>query len=294
MSYSVVDFRQRQLVDCFLSSLSAKNLLDVANGNVSKMFDTSMFSAIKYDFNERTISESFVSIFEWMEKTYKNSYFYKYSIAKEILKDRHNKKTSVFFNEMCVGNSIADSVIINGHVSVYEIKSEFDDKRKLCGQIDSYKTISPKVWIVADEKNVGNYEDFAIENSVGLLLYENSKKKKHFVEYIEPVIDFSQLSITNMFNILRKNEYTKISQKIKGGKIVSNDFNHYSICLDICNSISSMEFYKIFKKTLKNRKIKCRERLLNDIFAPILPQSFAMNPNEKQTDNLQNWLERKL
>lgn len=84
--------------------------------------------------------------------------------ANETLIRRHlidhlqtvESKGSVFISELCIDafSRRADLVVANGHLSVYEIKSNADDVSRLAGQLDTYRRFFESVTVVCAARHV--------------------------------------------------------------------------------------------------------------------------------------------
>jgi hypothetical protein len=87
-------------------------------------------------------------------KNYRHEYIYKAAITHKVLLGTHSLQTAVMLNEFRVGISKADTVILNGTSTVYEIKSERDSLNRLEQQIDSYQKVFAKVNVITGENHL--------------------------------------------------------------------------------------------------------------------------------------------
>lgn len=101
-------------------------------------------------------------------KNYRHEYIYKAAIAHRILLGKHSLNTAVLLNEFRTGNSKADSVILNGTSSVYEIKSERDTLKRLDDQISSYRKVFATVNVIVAQKHLDEVVK-SLPSDVGIL-----------------------------------------------------------------------------------------------------------------------------
>lgn len=71
---------------------------------------------------EVTMKKVLGKAYKHLMHNYRNEYIYKNHIANNLLLERHKLNEAVMLNELRVGASIADIVIINGTNTVYEVK----------------------------------------------------------------------------------------------------------------------------------------------------------------------------
>jgi hypothetical protein len=67
---------------------------------------------------------------------------------------KHSLNTACMLNEFRAGACRADLVILNGTATVYEIKSERDSLARLANQVENYKKVFAKVYVIAGESHV--------------------------------------------------------------------------------------------------------------------------------------------
>ena len=103
------------------------------------------------------------------KKCHRHEYIYKAAITHKILLGTHSLQTAVMLNEFRAGKSKADSVILNGTSTVYEIKSERDSLTRLAQQLDSYRKVFAKVNVITGENHLDSVLTMAPQD-VGVLL----------------------------------------------------------------------------------------------------------------------------
>jgi hypothetical protein len=84
----------------------------------------------------------------------RDEYIYKAALTHRILMGKHNLRTACMLNEFRTGSSKADIAILNGTMTVYEIKSERDSLSRLEQQLANYRKVFAAVFVIAGENHV--------------------------------------------------------------------------------------------------------------------------------------------
>jgi len=221
-------------------------------------------------------------------KNYRNEYVYKNTILNNILLGRHSVRTATMLNEFKVGNSIADTVIINGTSTVYEIKTELDSPDKLYKQLEDYKKAFAKIYLVTHYSLSNKYLSLISDSSVGLLSLSGRFNLTTIKEANE---DYSNLSNETMMKTMRKAEYSAIIKQYCGALPAVTNIKFFSTCLDIANSIDAIELHAMLLQQLRKRIPE--ESILLE--SPHLPKELkhiclCINPNKKEYSNLFQFL----
>lgn len=118
---------------------------------------------------DATVGHAFDSAFDILKTAgLRNEYVYRAALTHKVLMGTHSLKTACMLNEFRAGACKADLVILNGTATVYEIKSERDSLLRLTNQVENYKKVFAKVYVIASESHVRG----ALENvpeDVGVL-----------------------------------------------------------------------------------------------------------------------------
>lgn len=120
-------------------------------------------------------------------------------------------KDDVCLQELRVSDSIADSVIISGESTVYEIKSRYDSPARLESQLQDYAKAFTRVSVIVDSADTERYLR-RLPDHVGLVVYDN--QVLHMVRSAKE--NHSQLDSTAMFDILRVREAEALLEKTHG------------------------------------------------------------------------------
>ena len=128
----------RQLAEKGRSPLFARLLAD------SGLLDMAMAAG--------TVGSSFDIAFATLRRSgVRDEYVYKSALTHNILLGRHSLKTACLLTEFRAGTSKADVAILNGTSTVYEIKSERDTLSRLENQLQNYRKVFARVYVVVAE-----------------------------------------------------------------------------------------------------------------------------------------------
>jgi hypothetical protein len=190
-----------------------------------------------------------------LAKHYRHEYYYKNTIANKRLLGRHSLDTATMLSEFRVGGNIADCVILNGHSTCYEIKTEFDSLNRLQEQLGSYIRLFDKTYVVCDEKYINTTLEMAPQ-SVGVI----QLTKRNTLSTIREAEDLSYkpISADLVMNSLRANEYKKLVHSISGNIPDVGNIEMHSACKNIILQANPdslrAEYRNILKKSRKNNK----------------------------------------
>ncbi|WP_084251842.1 sce7726 family protein [Bradyrhizobium sp. AT1] len=98
----------------------------------------------------------------------RDEYIYKAALTHNVLLGTHSLKTASMLAEFRVGQCKADVAILNGTSTVYEIKSERDSLDRLEKQLESYKRVFARVFVITAEKHVDSILR-STDNEIGVL-----------------------------------------------------------------------------------------------------------------------------
>lgn len=155
------------------------------------------------------ISHFFDRVFNILQRSdYRHEYSYKNLITNKQLLGVHSLKTASMLSEFRVGTNKADLVILNGTSTVYEIKSERDNLRRLETQISAYRKVFASVNVITGINHIASLEKI-LPVDVGILLL-NHRSKIHEVrkstqmpERTDPVSILDSVKRNEAFAILR-------------------------------------------------------------------------------------------
>ncbi|KLN65719.1 sce7726 family protein [Vibrio sp. VPAP30] len=214
--------------------------------------DLKIFNRVGEVFSEfdsaSSIPEFYDTAYRLLLKHYRNEYVVKNEIANKILLGRHSMKTTAMMSELRTGKNIADCVILNGHSTCYEIKTEFDSLVRFHDQLSSYLKAYDKTYIVTHANHLE--EVLALHAQIPRFGVIELTKRNSLKPIITAPIsgDFDQ-EIT--FDTLRKPEYVHIAEKIAGKLPEMPNSQVYEHCKEVYQSLSPETANDLFKESLK-------------------------------------------
>lgn len=214
---------------------------------------------VRYD--SQTIGNAISEIYHYMDRKYRNEYFYKNTIFNQLLIERHNIYNTAALSELPIAESKADFVMINGRGVVYEIKTDLDNLSRLENQIKDYYQVFSYVYIVASNKHLGKIKEMFQNTKVGIYELTNAGK---IIQRKSALCNRDKLSHEVMFRLLRKHEFEDILLKHYKMLPTVNNFLYYRQCLEWAKKINILTFQKDVMNCLKNRTLVVVTDLLSD------------------------------
>jgi hypothetical protein len=101
----------------------------------------------------------------------------KISLYNELLKQLNDDQFIV--PEVFLGKAIADLLVVNGDIHIYEIKSKNDSLSRLEHQLIRYKQCANKVTLVVDQKFITKLDNLPIMDNVGIILVDEKYRLKN-------------------------------------------------------------------------------------------------------------------
>lgn len=211
-----------------------------------------------------TYGKAISQIYEYMDRDYRNEYYYKNTIFNELLINKHDLYSTAALTELPIANSKADFVMINGRGIVYEIKTDLDNLVRLNNQIQDYYKVFSYVNVVVGKKQLSKVKEFLAESKVGI--YEMSSKGTLICRK-KAMCNRENLLYETMFNLLRKAEFESILIDYFGKLPEVNSFQYYRKCLEWMKKINIITLQKKVMLCLKRRTLLTIE----DIFEEKVP-----------------------
>jgi len=152
----------------------------------------------------RRLSEWFDSFYNILLSHYRCEYVYKNTIATKLYLENHKyPQSSLLTNELRVGRSRADVVILNGQSTVYEIKSEYDSFDRVGGQIEDYRKVFDHIIVVTTQEKAPLIID-QVPDLVGVTIL---KEDGNLVEYRKPSSNKENTDPGTVFDCMRQAEF---------------------------------------------------------------------------------------
>lgn len=215
------------------------------------------------------------------KKDFRNEYVYKAAIAHKVLLGTHSLKSAVMMNEFRVGNCKADTVILNGTSTVYEIKSERDSLSRLESQILSYQNVFAKINVIVGSNHLDSVLS-SVPIDTGVLLLNDRLQ----ISTIREAIDSSGKAKPDaIFDSIRLDEAKKIL-KFYG-------FNIPNLPNTLIGQALKKDFVKLSPEDAHNGMVKILRTtrsmsLLQDFVSdlPVSIQQAALSANLKKQDQV--------
>lgn len=190
-------------------------------------------------------------LYRYLLKQYRCEYIYKNKLFIDIIKE-HGLKDTLTINELKVGASKADLVLLNGSIRIYEIKTELDGLSKLSKQLNDYQKFADKVYIVTDDsyakKLLLEYKD----TNIGLIALNDKNKLETVKDAKDNVLSFD---FDVIFKILRKQEYLDLVRDNFGVVPDLPNTKIFKACYELLSSIEIEGLQKQVLNKLKERKL---------------------------------------
>ena len=168
-------------------------------------------------------------VFQELATRYRCEYVYKNAIARKLLLDRHSLADAVLTTELWCAGSKADVVILNGTSTVYEIKTELDNLDRLPSQLDDYRRMFDRIFVVTHPALASSLKA-SLANDIGLISLTGPdslvevRGATHHTKKIDPGC---------VFDSLRKSEYMEIVHRRFGAMPSMPNTQHYDRYRDL-------------------------------------------------------------
>lgn len=205
-AYKVLEAQQLSAVSRLFSAGLVREL---AKKGKSSLFaglaeELSTLDLVRLDDSVSCLFDAAFSLLK--RKKYRHEYVYKAAIAHKMLLGTYSLKTAVMLNEFRACNNKADSVILNGTSTVYEVKSERDSLSRLEEQVSSYRKIFANVNVITAEKHLDAVFD-SIPEDVGIMLLSD----RYQITTVRKSLDLPQRTSSKaIFEAIQQREAKKI------------------------------------------------------------------------------------
>ena len=230
-----------------------------------------------------TYSDYFSYLYSWLKKGYQCEYFYKNEVISQYIIKKLGTKNSIIFNEFRVGESIVDLAMFNGESKAFEIKTDFDSPKRLLKQLDSYRQIFNKVYLIVSYDRLPQYLNI-IPDCIGVLSL-GIKGNRVIINTIREAEKSLNLDCEILMRCLRTKEYRNIVQEFYQIPL-TGDGDIYKKCLKALESIPKQILNHLFITELKKRK--SLTNLLSDIPLEFRQICLSLNLSIKKTEILIN------
>lgn len=120
--------------------------------------------------DDATVGQAFEAAFGVLKTAgRRDEYIYRSALTHNVLMGTHSLNTACMLTEFRAGACKADLAILNGTATVYEIKSERDSLARLANQVENYKRVFAKAYVIAGEGHVAGVLD-TVPGDVGVMV----------------------------------------------------------------------------------------------------------------------------
>lgn len=234
------------ILNRFFSQVTFDNAVNIGVNNIYDECVNQYVDKTKIETNIEIIKD----LYRYLQKNYRNEYFYKNTLFNKNIIGRHSLNTTTALTEVPIYKSRADFIKINGKAVVYEIKTELDSLERLEQQLADYYKAFTNVCVVTCESNEAKVKKMLTGTNVGLLVLT---KRNQFSERKKAIEDYSLLDKEVMFKVLRKAEFEAIIESYFGFLPETKPVFYYSECFKYFNKIETRIAHDLFVKELKKR-----------------------------------------
>lgn len=228
---------------------TSQSIQRIAEGDYS-LLKTIAVSYLGMGLHSLKVADVFDLAFRKISIDYKNEYIYKNIIANKFFLKKHAYSMATISFEFRVGQHKADCVIFNGQSICYEIKTEFDNLKRLPEQIAEYSRVFDRVNIICANVHLENIMALVPPNIGIIELKQNGILKEiRKASKIE-----SEVEARLLIQSLRRDEYVYIAQKISNSIISVNNMEIFEHCAKIMESCDSKRLRKLFRESIKKHR----------------------------------------
>lgn len=210
----------------------------------------------------RTKNRTFVSVLEFlyreMQANYRNEYVFKNTLLNKELLEYYSLSNTTVLNEFRIGSSVADLVLLNGEIRVFEIKTDLDSLEKLDKQIQDYQKFANKVFVVISQRNVDRMMGKYDKTKVGIIVLEENGLLTHLKDAESQI---EMLDHEALFKTMRQGEYCELIREHFDELPNVPNTRIFSECLRFAREIEISTFQSSVMAKLKSRNLRCPELL---------------------------------
>lgn len=209
------------------------------------------------------VSDVFEDAFSILKKkNNRHEYVYKAALTQNILLGRHSLNTASLLTEFRVGERKADVVILNGTGTVYEIKSERDSLTRLTKQVEAYRNVFAKVFVIAGENHIQAVLE-AVPEDVGVKVLSSG----YNISEIRDAQELPERTVSSaIFDSIRINEAKLILKKA---------------CIE-CPDVPNTERYTVYREAFS----KLPSKIAHEGMVDVLKRTRSLLPLKEVIENL--------
>ncbi len=227
------------------------------------------------------VSDAFEAAFAFLRVAEcRDEYIYRTALTHKVLLGTHSLNSASMLSEFRVAECKADVVILNGTATVYEIKSERDSLSRLSKQIETYRKVFARAYVIAGENHVSSVIA-SIPPDVGVMLL-SKRQQIRTVREAEDRPD--RLCPATVFDSLRTTEASQILKRFGiSTPEVPNTMLHSEL-RKLFVQLRPQDVHDGMVQTLKKTRDLAPLAQLVDQLPPSL-QAAALSTNLKKSDH---------
>ncbi|EMU5278212.1 sce7726 family protein [Yersinia enterocolitica] len=269
---------------------TSQAIQDIARGDYSLLYKV-VSDYLNLRFSSIKISEVFDLTLNKASHDYRNEYFYKNIVANKIFLRKHSRQNATMLTEFRVGRSKADCVILNGYSTCYEIKTEFDNLKRLPEQLSEYSQIFDRVNIISSCNHLDKIFELT-PNYIGVieLTAKGALKEVRRAEDIKTTIDPAV-----MIQSLRRVEYVDIASEIIGERVNVNNMDVFDHCMNIMKLEDSNKLRFLFRNALKKHRrvdYSLLERMPTSLVSSFISYKITPSHQKRLEEIMSNYITR--
>ncbi|TDF85198.1 sce7726 family protein [Pseudomonas sp. H9] len=244
---------------------SSKRITEISLGDTNFLRKVAQHYATHLSI-EFFVKDVFEICYKDLQKNYRSEYFFKNTVVNKILIGKHSLNTATALSEFRVSKSKADCIIINGHSTCYEIKSELDNFDRLEKQLEHYKKIFDRVYVVTEASHIKKLLQM---NIIDIGIMELTQKNTLRIVKEAPLAAH-EIDARTLIRSLRVGEYTEIIRSIYGEVPDLPNTEIFDACEELLIKAPPFDVRQTFSKVIK------KTRKADSSFLRSLPKSLLM------------------
>ncbi len=231
-------------------------------------------------------------VYKKMYKQYRTEYIYKNEILIKQLLGKYSLNTTTLLNEFRIEGSVADLILVNDQVNLFEIKTDLDNLIRLNYQLNNYTKAVELISIVTNTKYIKELLIKYSNTSFGIIELTDQNTLR---EHKKATVDKNSFKHSTIFKLLRKHEYLSIVKKIFGAVPNVPNTRIFKACLDLVQKVDVKTFQEMAFQKVKTRTIENPDCIKDDETPDELKfLCYSQNLSKQQFNNLHKLLNQKI
>lgn len=196
-----------------------------------------------------TYADLFDRVYDELARCYRCAYVYKNELARSLLLETHGVGRATLLAEVRVKNCLADIAIISDTSTAYEIKSELDSPVRLGRQLEAYRSLFARLFVVTHESQLTKLAR-ATGDDVGLMILTDDLK----LETVrEAIADSGRVDPAAAMSCLRQPEYIWAVAQAYGESPRVPNTHVYTACRELFVRLAPERAHELMVAALRRR-----------------------------------------